>query len=367
MIRSWRLFVLTAAALVTLGVGAASAQTVYVSRALPGAPVEVLLNGTAIGSVKTDNAGVASVPVDLMSLRKRSEIGAHVIVDVCGPQYRVLVQEPGEEPPFKLPACERHDVAGVFVFRQGTSLVVDVWKGVPTVWLRQGPPPSGWLTTPSASSEDEETLAPRFTRYAPKGVVIFGGSGLGQYSSDVLSTACGSATCNGGTWRPAFQVGGALWLTRWLGIQASYIKPNELTTTGSGTPYTFASNLESRMVSITGNIGPSLGPVRLYLMGGAVFQRSKVTTTQTNSDKAIAQSDGSTLTIPGGTFTMKLPTQGWSWTVGGGMEAWVSGRIALYTELGFLKLKGAPETGEGRFDNRMLYATAGIRLAMKRR
>src|SRR5437588_233259 len=57
MTRSWRPLALAAVLNVTAGVGTAAAQTVFVRNAAPGAPIEVVVNGTKAGSGAADVGG----------------------------------------------------------------------------------------------------------------------------------------------------------------------------------------------------------------------------------------------------------------------------------------------------------------------
>jgi hypothetical protein len=349
-----------AAAVLLVGGGVAQAQTLIVSKAPAKATVEFSLNGTALGTATADATGVASLPFDVQARAGRPEIDVSVAVDVCGSQYRVMLLQGGEQAPLKTPNCERHDISGVYIVRKVTSLVVDLWQNTPTVWLRQGPPPPTWLSaTPDVI---ERRTGP--TRLSPKGLVVFGGSGFAKVSN-LTTAACGTITCKGGDYRASYTFGTTLWLTRWLGVQGSFTKPGIIEKSGEGTTYNFLSELDSRVFALAANVGPAIGPIRFYAQGGATFQRSTLTTTQTVNDRTVTV-DGTPVVIPGGTFSMKLPTQGWSWMMGAGFEGWVSSRTALYLELGRLTMKGTPKTGEGALDDRVTYLTAGLRISLWR-
>jgi hypothetical protein len=62
MMAPWRPLVLTAALNITV-VGVAAAQTVIVTNAPPGSPVELTLNAATVGSGTADPKGVATLTV----------------------------------------------------------------------------------------------------------------------------------------------------------------------------------------------------------------------------------------------------------------------------------------------------------------
>jgi hypothetical protein len=71
--------------------------------------------------------------------------------------------------------------------------------------------------------------------------------------------------------------------------------------------------------------------------------------------------------VPGGTVVQQFKTRGWSWTFGGGVEAWLGRWVAIYGEGGYLRLKGATVDGsEGQLDDGLTYVVAGLRVHVGR-
>jgi hypothetical protein len=341
-----RPFAVAAALLLTAGSGLAAAQTLIVRRAPIGATIELVVNSTKAGTATSDSAGDAKIPFTLPA--DKTEMDARVYADTCGDTRRVLVVDRDIAPPPPETDCTRQEVTGVFLIRKVTSLVVSVGDPIATVLLRQG-------------SYDLRPRGPR--RQAPRGLVVFGGGALVDYA-DALEFGCtGVTTCSGDDRGIGYTVGADFWLTRYLGIEGTYIRPPELTISGSGQSYHFDSFFEPHLFTIAGKVGIPLGPVRLYGRTGFNYHRGESGTTQVTEDITVTNEDGTTTTVPGSTETVTAETNGWGWLLTGGIEAWVAPSFAFYGEAGGAGIKGGAEVVEqGSIDNRIWLITAGIKI-----
>jgi hypothetical protein len=362
MMALWRPLALAAALNVTVAVGVATAQTVVVTNAPPGSKIELVLNAATIGSATPDASGIATLSVGLSAHGGKTETDAHIFVDVCKELRRVLLVERGQQPPAPGEGCARKEIAGLFLVRRVTTLVVDVGAAAPAVWLRQGPAPERWLKPEPEAQEG----AARTWRPLPTGLVLFGSGGLNSFG-DAVSLACGNVTpCSGKDRRAAYTFGGDYWVTRFLAAEGSYLKPAQVTTSGSGDIYRFNSSLDTRIITVAGKVGVPIGPVRAYGKVGATYQRSTSTTTETIDDRTVTV-DGVDQIVKGGTQTLAIRTEGWGWIAVGGLEAWVSRRVAIYGEVGGAALKGSNvDSGEGKLDEPVTIILLGIRLKVGR-
>lgn len=336
-----------AAALVgVMGAAEAAAQTIMVRNGTAGMPVEVTVNSATAGKGVVNAEGIASIPINLPGATGKTEIDAYLFVDYCENLRVVLILERGKAAPPPTPNCERRDVEGVFLVRRVSTLVFDVGSPSPTVLLRQG---------------NFRIRPPRVWKPAATGLVLYGGAGLGKYR-DVLFYACGTLECDGDQGGVALQAGATFWLTRWAGADIGYLKPWNVTASHTGTGFKFDSEFEAQLLTLGGRIGVPIGPTRIYGHGGFNFQQSLATTNQT-FDAVKITVDGVERTIPGGTQKVQLLTEGWGWQFGGGFEAWLGSRGALYVEGGNVILEGKPKpSGEGFLDDRFSYFTVGVRV-----
>ena len=349
MTKSLRPFAVAAVFLLTAGSGIAAAQTLIVRRAPIGSTIEVVVNSTKAGSAKADAAGDAKVPFTVPA--GQTEMDSRVYVDTCGETLRVTITEKNTPPAPPESSCSRQEINGVFLIKKVTSAVVNVGEPIATLLLRQG-------------SYSLNPRGPR--RQAPAGLVVFGGGSLVNYSNAVEFGCEGVPTCSGDDRGIGYTVGADFWLTRYLAIEGSYIRPPHLTIAGSGPSYRFDSFLEPHLFTIAGKVGVPLGPVRLYGRAGANYHRAESGTTQVIDDITTTVDDVTT-TIPGSTETVNAKTQGWGWLFGGGMEAWVAPAFAFYAEAGAAGIKGDSEVVEqGTIDNRIIMFTAGIRIRLGR-
>ena len=331
MLNSLRLLAI-AAALNIVAATAASAQTVIVRGAKPGETVEVIVNDSAAnkGTVAAD--GTATVAGNLpVNEAKRLEMDARLYLDTCDSLRRVLVVNRNQLPSPAADGCTRTDLTGIYWVRQRSTIVIDVSKPIPDVLLRQG------SYNPNAPVK----------RLAPKGLVAFGGGGLVKLR-DATAIACGDVSdCQGGGNVGAYHVGATLWITRWFGVEGSYLRPSKMVTVGNGGSFTFSNRLDVDFLNAAVKGGLPLGPVRIFGQGGLTYHEARNTMTET---------------IGAASQTVETHTDGWSYTFGGGLEGWISNRLALYGEAGIAKMKGKERLSEViRVDDRLTYYMVGMR------
>jgi len=343
--------------------GAASAQTVIVTRAPADATVELFLNGNRVGSSPASPTGEATLSLSAEARGGRQEMDARLYLDTCLGVRRVQIVERGLEPPVPQSGCARQQLIALFLLRPVTSLVVDSAEGSPDAWLRQGPAPKSWL---KVQTEQDSPVGGRSWTPAPSGLAIFGGGGF-VTNSDMNTVACGAtANCTPNGFRPGFTAGAAFWLGPHIAVEGSYLKPLKISIDGSDRTYAFNSELSADVITVVGKIGSQAGPLRIYGLGGMNYQRSDFTTHQRSGDITYTI-DGVTTTLPGGTQTLTFETRGWGWMFGGGVEIWVKPRFAIYGELQRLKLNGTDTRGgDGTLDDQMTTIIIGARFAMKR-
>jgi len=345
-------FLLSSLLAALAGLGTASAQTVIVRSAPQGATIEATLNGGAPASATADNFGDAR-----LTLQARiTEAAVLVHIDDCGNRVRVLIVERGVQPAAPDPGCNRIDIASVFVMRPVTTFVVDMDGAATAVHLTQGRPPASWVERGAAAQHGISWGMPS------KGLFVSIGGGYSAFSNAV-QTACGDVqTCERTNFGGGGTIGAGYWITPYLGVEASYIRPADVAVTGSSDTFRFDSRLTVRAAAIAGKLGVPLGPTRLYGFGGVNRHESTLTTSETINDSTVVI-DSVSQTIKGGTQTFARKTTGWNWIAGGGLELWVSRWIGMYGELTLATIKGAPTTGgEGGIDERATSITGGLRV-----
>ncbi len=312
--------------------GVAAAQTVIVRGATPGETVTVVVNSAAgnTGTVGAD--GTATVAANLPASEPgKAEMDSRLFVDACDKTRRVLIVDRNQLPAPPETGCVRSEISGVYWVRQRSTIVIDVSKPIPAVLLRQG------SYNPNAPVR----------RLAPTGLVVFGGGGLGR-TSNSAAIACGDVVdCDDAGYVGTFSAGATLWITHWLGVEGSYVKPSKIVAEGSGATYTFTSSLDAHIGNAVAKVGVPIGPVRLFGQGGATYHDAKETMTQT---------------IGGESQTIETRTDGWSYTFGGGLEGWITDRVALYGEAGWTKIKGDEQgASEIQIDDRLTHYMFGLR------
>lgn len=357
----WGRALMMTAVLVLAAAGVSTAQSVTVTRATPGARFEVALNGAAVGDATVGADGLATVDVNLPAHGGKKDADVRVSVEVCGNLIHVLLMETGLELPPANPDCTHNDITGVFVMHTISSFVVDVGPSTPSVWLMQGPAPQTWLHPELMPTSEGHNWRPQ-----PKGLIVGGAYGFAMIG-DFTTNACGTAaTCNTKSFRPALQGEVTYWLTRSLGATVSFLKPNDVTVQGSDTNYSFASTLQTSLLTVGAKLGVPAGPTRLYAIGGATYHRAVVSTSETIGNQNVTV-NGATVTIPGGTQAFGIDARGWDWLAGGGLEISLKGPLSIYAEGGYSPIKsGDRNGGEARVDARVIYAVAGLQIHLWR-
>ena len=256
---SLRPLAVAAALLLTAGSGPAAAQTLIARRAPIGSTIELVVNSTKAGSAQADSAGDSKIPFTLPA--GKTEMDARVYVDSCGETRRVIVADRDAAPIPPEADCTRQEVTGIFLVRKVTSLVVNVGDPIATVLLVQG----------------SYSLRPRGPRrQAPRGFVVFGGGALVTYANALEFGCTGVPTCSGDETGLGYTVGADYWVTRYLAIEGSYIRPPHLTIAGSGNSFHFDSFFEPHLFTIAGKVGVPLGPVRLYGRAGFNYHTRRI-------------------------------------------------------------------------------------------
>jgi hypothetical protein len=333
------------------GAGAATAQTVMVKSAPSGSNVEVVLNAATVGSAAAVPGGYTTLAMP-QSAGAKAEMDAFIFVDVCDNRLRVLIVERGAQAAAQEAGCTRREIAGLFLIRPISTLVVDVAGPSPTLLLRQG--------------RFDPTAGPRTWSPSPSGLMLFGG---GSYTvfSQASALACGDvADCNRHDSGTGYTFGAAYWFLRFLAAEATYVKPADMNAAGAGGNYSFDSALDADVLTLAGMAGIPAGPVRIYGKLGTTYQRATFSTTESVPDSTITIGDV-TETIPGGTQTLAFRTSGWGWMFGGGLEAWLTRSFAVYGEVGWAALKGRDmDGGEGVMDDKLRLILFGARIHIGR-
>ena len=347
-----RRLALAAVLCVIAGSRVATAQTVVVKNAPPGATIEVLVNATAAGSTAADAEGNAKIALPAAANPDKQDFDAYIFVDVCGSRRRVLIAATGGNAAPQDAACARREIPGVFWVRPITTLVVDVGGASPTLLLRQGP------YDPSAS--------PRTWSPVPTGLVVSGGAGW-SWLGNASAVACGNVSiCTGDESGFGYTVGAAYWFTRNVAAEATWMKPGGMSAEGGGTDYRFTSEQDTSVLTVAGKVGGPVGPVRIYGTLGTTYQRSTLSTTQTIDDRTVIVGEVTT-TIQGATQALAVRTSGWGWLAGGGADFWVSRHFAAYAEFTRASLKGSDrDGGEGVLDDSLTTIMFGARVRIGR-
>jgi hypothetical protein len=351
-----RLAVLLAATVhVAIGATLASAQTVVVRHAAPGATVELVLNGSPAGTAQANAQGIATVtattPLD-------ASIDANVWLEACGEAHRVIVAR-RSAPPTPDPVCRRTQIEGLFLVQRLTSMVVDV-RG-PSLLLRQGSVPDDWLRDPirATAGESDAPQPPRPPLPPLTGLMLFGGAGL-ELVSDFASQYCGDVTSCSDSAPPQFTGGVAWWFTDFIAAEARYDYLGKSEVEGSSTAFRFTTTREGSVLALAARAGVRAGRVRPFGRAGMSFHEATVTTTQTVNETTVTI-DGAPQTVPGGTQIIQMRTSGWAPVYGGGAEIWLSQRIGIYGEVQRLGLKGADDRGaEIDIDDAVTTVQAGV-------
>lgn len=337
MMHSWRL-TLAAALILTVGAGAAAAQTVVLRGVPAGSTIEIVVNNGAAQTTKSDAGGDVVIPIKMFANASKTESDAQILVDSCGTTRRVIILERGYATPGDEAGCARRDMGGWFVLKPASSMVIDVGGASPTLLLRQG----------------SYSLEPPRTWEAPTGLVLFGGGSYNKFSN-VRDVSCGATltNCSGGDAAFGFTAGVAYWVTPYLAAEASYIRPPEIDVEGSGDNFRFTSTLDPHVIAVVGKVGIPAGVFRPYGQFGANYHRATFSTNQTMTNGTESA-----------TQTYSLETSGWSWIFGGGLEVWFAPSFGIYGELerGAIKGPATDENTDGEIDDRLTTILFGIRI-----
>jgi hypothetical protein len=336
---------------------AASAQTAIVQSAPPGVAIELTFNGTTVGTGTADANGDANLPVGA----NRPDTDILIAVDSCANRVRVQLVVRGLQAAPALPGCSRVDAGSIFIMRSITTFVIDITPNI-AIHVSQGPPPPEWLLRgPGAVRK-----ATMMHGTPSKGLVLSAAAGGSSFGS-VADQACGDVPqCLETHAGVAFSADAAYWITRFMAAQVGYFQPADVTVNGAPTGYTFDTRVQTRLLTIVGKGGASVGPARIYGLGGVNHHEATFVNTETIADKTIVV-NGVNQVVPGGTQSFGQKTSGWGWVAGGGVESWINNWIAIYGELNFAQLEGKPVTGTGDgIDEQMRMAFFGVRFRIGR-
>lgn len=158
--------------------------------------------------------------------------------------------------------------------------------------------------------------------------------------------------CGGHDSGLGFTAGATYWFGRFVAAEGTYLKPGKVTANGSGEGYSFDSSLDTDMLMLVGKAGVPIGIVKVYGLGGLDYHEALSSTTQT---------------IDGASQKIEYQTQGWSWLWGGGLDAWIAGRAALYFEARFAEINGKPVRGSQlEIDDTLKIIVVGVRVRVGR-
>ncbi|MEO8521255.1 MAG: outer membrane beta-barrel protein [Acidobacteriota bacterium] len=346
MHRPWKAVAL-AAALNLSAAGMAAAQTVLVRNVPAGSAVDAVLNATTTGSGAADADGVATLPLKMKETIGKAEIDANVFVDSCDNRHRIIVVELGGALAAPEPDCRRQQISGLYWVRPVNTIVVNLAGAAPSLLLIKG----GYGIPPPGTEGENADSGPRTWRQAPNGLVIGGGAGLSSFR-DAKTIACGTVSpCGGRDSGIGYTAGATFWIKRFLGVEGAYLKPRNMTASG-GDSFKFDSEVDADIWTLAGIVAAPIGPVRLYGKGGMTYHQATATTKET---------------IGTASQTFDYRTKGYGWMFGAGLEAWVTSRVALFTEAGVDRLKGKSDGGGApEIDDRMRTVIAGLRIHIGR-
>jgi hypothetical protein len=340
-----RLLAVAAALMTTLGAGVAAAQTVMIRNGPHSTSVEVMLNGKAVGTGTTDDAGEATIPLIGTGIDKNG-IDANIYFDVCDKMRRVQLVDQTKIVPAASDGCDRRDISGLYWVRPLNTIVFDLANtdlpgAAPSLLLVRGS-----YVYKAPRDEDQ----PRIWRALPAGLLVYGGGGLGKLTN-AYSQACGNAPNCGGTdsMLGSYTFGATFWLNHFVGVEGAYLKPRTTKVTGGDT-YSFTTTQKTDIFSVTGKGGLPVGPVRVFGEAGMAYHVGTQATTETKD--VLTQAFG-------------FKTHGWSYIWGGGVEVWAWKKIAIYTDLGVVRVKGSANTGgEAMLDDSVRYLFIGGKFSL---
>jgi hypothetical protein len=337
----------------------ARAQSVVVRHAPDVPTIELFLNQKLVASAPATDDNVRLTTKMAAEINKGlAEID--IVVDRCVSRVRIGLTERGAAPMAPDASCTRQQVPGIYVLRPVTTFVFDLSNQTATLLIAQGNPPRAWL-------RDEVPASLRPVVTPPLGFMAFGGIGLGLFSN-MHEQACGDAPlCSIGQARLTLTGGLSWWLTKNIAAEASYVRPNEVMATGSGSSYNFTTTFDSEYLALVANVGGNVGRARIYAKGGMDYHRATFITSQVVEDRTIDLADGTTQFLPGGTQNYALQTAGWGVAFGGGFEVWLSKYIAVYGDGLNMRVTGPSRDGaDGEADDRLTTIIGGVRIRLGR-
>ncbi len=335
--------------ILSAGLRVATAQTAMVRDAPPGASIELTMNGGAPVTAKADATGDATLTIP--SRGEETDVQLHV--DVCDNAIKVVINQPGVVPAAADAGCTRKDLWGIYVMRTITTFVIEINNADASVYVSQGPPPREWL-------QHGPSRADRLWGTAGKGLVLSAGGGLAIFSQGV-SNYCGNVSGCTSSSGFGYHLGAEFWVTPHFAAQISYLRPDDISASGSGDTFTFDTTRTMRVLTIGGKAGVPVGHGRVYGLGGWNHHEATDSTTETVNDQTIT-ADGVSTVIKGGTQAFGQKTRGWGWMVGGGYDLWLRNWIAVYAEFSEVILKGSSVNfGAATIDERSTFLVAGVR------
>jgi len=336
-----RLLAGAAALMTTLGGGVAAAQTVMIRNGPPSTSVEVLLNGAPVGTGTTNDAGEVTIPVSAGNTITDKGIDANIYVDICEKVRRIQIVDRSKVVPAPADTCDRREISGLFWVRTFNTIAFDLGGPAPSLLLVRG-------TYVYKPPRDED--APRVWRPLPTGLLVYGGAGLAKLT-DAYSLACGNAPNCSGTDSAlgGYTFGATFWVKRWIGVEGAYVKPRQTKATGGDT-FSFTTTQDTDIFTITGKGGVPVGPVRIVGEAGMAYHQGTQATTQT---------------IDVQRQLLGFKTHGWAYVWGGGVEVWAWKKVAIYGDLGVIRVKGQANTGgEAQLDDTVRYVFIGAKFSL---
>lgn len=324
----------------------ASAQTIIVKDAPAGGEVEVIVNNKVVVSDKANGNGRATLVVP----GSPADLDGQVSIDSCGTKRRILITQPSVTLAAADGACVRRDIPGLFLIKGVSTIVFTVEGANPRLLLRQGPfnpdaPPKTWAAVPS-------------------GLMIYGGTGFGALGQFSLSQ-CGTVVdCKADGTGFSLSAGAEFWIGRFAAVEVSFLRPASGTTEGTGTGFTFDSELKANVLAVGAKAGVPVGPVRLYARGGLNRTESLSHMSQTIAERSYTINEVP-VTVPSSTLVTEHETKGYGWYVGAGFELWLNRHVAPFLQLDYQKLKGDDLVdSENLLDDRHMQVGVGIKVRL---
>jgi hypothetical protein len=341
------------AALFILGSATADAQTIVLRHAAPATLAEAVFR-TSAGKAEVQPNGDAAIELQFPTAEGEAEISAAIHADSCGTTVRIVLVGRIDETPPPGPGCQRRSIAGMFVLRPDTSLMIDLEASTPTVRIRQGPIPEVWFL---------EGPIPSY-RSAPRGIVVHAGGGLGRMERTLLRLCGDALSCTRETTKINLTFGAAYWLTRWLGVEGSVLRLNALEADGFDERYEFVGEVSPRVAAISLLGGLNVRSTRFYGRAGAAYHRAGVRTTQVTYARTIDVGD-TVVTFPTAQQNFTFSTSGWGPVWGAGVEGWLGEKTALFADFSFITIEGTNANDDSSvrtIDERPLSFNAGLKI-----